>query len=358
MYLYLYWYLYYVRGTVHNINYDVAFPQIDNAPTCHNKTDTGETSAEHRDEATTRTTLAWLRRLDPAAKVGNVTSRRGGWGPIVQSQRTKAYSSPYPPNLPTNGFKVSDTIGQSTGSIVPSWLSAASLFVLYQKKEDQSQCIFSDPAHQQRNVLIPKLGQGYLAVSAPRELCTKRRVITAQTLSLAISLWETSLSQEPMVQCLHKGWEAVWKHDIDDFWTSGRLPNQHMESKDFWGCTHFAFQCPTLSGWLSFMCLPAWFTSNVIVKCTTLPHITTPDFECKHRFRQPQPQLWDKPVSQPVERSYQRSTSDLMQQSRHSCKVAVIPNAVQYIHANSTNMSQPFCMRHWCNLSIWFLPNS
>lgn len=92
-------------------------------------------------------------------------------------------------------------------------------------------------------------------------------------------------------------------------------------------------------------------------KCTTLPHITTPDLEYKHSFRQLQPQLWDKPVSQPVERSYQRSTSDLMQQSRHSCKVAAI-FTTQCIHANSTNISQPFEMGHWCNLTIWFLPNS
>lgn len=138
----------------------------------------------------------------------------------------------------------------------------------------------------------------------------------------------------------------------------GRLPNQHMESKGFWVGTHFAFQCPTFSGWLFFICLPAPFTSNVIFKCsTTLPHITTPDLEYKHSFRQLQPQLWDKPVSQPVERSYQRSTSDLMQQSRHSCKVAAI-FPTQCIHANSTNISQPFEMGHWCNLTIWFLPNS
>lgn len=64
-----------------------------------------------------------------------------------------------------------------------------------QKKLDQSQCVFSDPAHQQRNVLIPKLGQGILAVSAPRELCTKRRVTIAQTLSFChLTLGDFALS--------------------------------------------------------------------------------------------------------------------------------------------------------------------
>ena len=146
-----------------------------------------------------------LRRLDPAAKVGNVTwKRRGvGWGPSVQV--------PIPQTSQPMAGKTFHPWPKHRQLPVPSWLSAASLLVLYKKNRTKVNVCFPTP-HQQRNVLIPKLGQGILAVSAPRELCTKRRVTIAQTLSLAISLWETSLSQEPMVQCLHQGWEAVWKH--------------------------------------------------------------------------------------------------------------------------------------------------
>ena len=239
--------------------------------------------------------------------------------------------SAYPPNLWTNGWKTFHPWPKHRQLPVPSWLSAASLFVLYKKKLDQSQCVFSDPAHQQRNVLIPKLGQGILAVSAPRELCTKRRVTISSDLVVLPS-------HSGRLRSLRNRWFSACTKAGKLFGDiGGRLPNQHMESR-----------------WLFFICLPAPFTSNVIFKCsTTLPHITTPDLEYKHSFRQLQPQLWDKPVSQPVERSYQRSTSDLMQQSRHSCKVAAI-FPTQCIHANSTNISQPFEMGHWCNLTIWF----
>ena len=178
------------------------FPTNWQCPTYHDKTNTAETSAEHRDEATARTALA-LRRLDPAAKVGNVT-----WSVVVlgEGQLSKCLSP-----KPLNQWLENVSPLAKAQLPVPSWLSAASLFVLYKKNRTKVNVCFPTP-HQQRNVLIPKLGQGILAVSAPRELCTKRRVTIAQTLSLAISLWETSLSQEPMVQCLHQGWEAVWKH--------------------------------------------------------------------------------------------------------------------------------------------------
>lgn len=182
-----------------------AFPQIHNAPTYHNKTNTAETSAEHRDEATTRTG-GW--RYGVWIQLRRLEMSRGSVVVLGEGQVSKCLS-PKPLN---QWLGKRFTLGQSTGSCLChlDFPLQACLFSFFKNRTKVNVC-FPTP-HQQRNVLIPKLGQGILAVSAPRELCTKRRVTIAQTLSLAISLWETSLSQEPMVQCLHQGWEAVWKH--------------------------------------------------------------------------------------------------------------------------------------------------
>ena len=152
-----------------------------------------------------------LRRLEMSRRVVV------GEGQLSKAKEPKRIQLPTPQTSQPMALKFQIPLAKAQAALCHLDFPLQVCLFSTQKKKDQSQCIFSDPARQQRNVLIPKLGQGYLAVSAPLELCTKRRVIIAQTLSLAISLWETSLSQEPMVQCLHKGWEAVWKHDIDDF---------------------------------------------------------------------------------------------------------------------------------------------
>ena len=140
------------------INYYVAFPQIHNAPTYHNKTNTAETSAEHRDEATARTALA-LRRLDPAAKVGNVT-----WSVVVlgEGQLSKCLS-PKPLNQWLEN--VSDTLGQSTSSCLchldfPLQACLFSTCSLQNEKGPKSMCVFR-PRTPTTQCAHSKAGAGY-----------------------------------------------------------------------------------------------------------------------------------------------------------------------------------------------------
>ena len=121
------------------INYYVAFPQIHNAPTYHNKTTTAETSAEHRDEATTRTG-GW--RYGVWIQLRRLEMSRGSVVVLGEGQVSKCLS-PKPLN---QWLGKRFTLGQSTGSCLCHLDFPLQACLFSTKKQDQSQCVFSDPA--------------------------------------------------------------------------------------------------------------------------------------------------------------------------------------------------------------------